>query len=241
MRFSGLQKSDLVNYPSLIACTLWLKGCNLVCPYCHNPLLVGDVLRQDEGSIGEDEFFDFVSKRKNFLEGIVISGGEATLYEELPSFLKRVREHTDLKIKLDTNLTRPLVLKDILEENLVDYVAADVKAPLDNYSAFVSANATPANVVEKIRESLAALDSHKIDFELRTTCVKKLLSADDFKRIKYDILSCVTNKGISWYLQQFRNNVTLSPSFKTAEGYSREELEDLAGALSDDRISVFVR
>ncbi|HAL18165.1 MAG TPA: anaerobic ribonucleoside-triphosphate reductase activating protein, partial [Spirochaetaceae bacterium] len=220
---------------------LWLKGCNLACPYCHNPLLVGDVLRQGEGSIGEDEFFDFVSKRKNFLEGIVISGGEATLYEELPSFLKRVRECTDLKIKLDTNLTNPLMLGCILEEKLADYVAADVKAPLDNYSAFASTNSILLEISEKIRESLSVLDSYQIEFELRTTCVKNLLSIEDFYQMKHDIITCIPNRRITWYLQQFRNSVTLLPAFKTAKGYSYEELEHLTGILSNDRVSVFVR
>ena len=245
MVFSGLQKSDLVNYPSLIACTLWLKGCNLACPYCHNPLLTGKKIDDGETGVSEDEFFSFAEKRKAFLEGVVISGGEATLYEELPSFLHRVRERTDLKIKLDTNLTNPDMLSMLIGSGLLDCVAGDVKAPLDDYSTFLSndrsSDCFAGEISGRIRKSLSLINSSSVSFELRTTCVKDILDENDFLRMRDDIVSAFSDRVPEWHLQLFRNDVTLFPDYKNAIGYSLDELERLARMLADDRIRVMSR
>lgn len=157
----GLQKVTLLDFPGKVACTVFLTGCNLRCPYCHNPDLV---LTKDNGKyISEKEFFEFLLSRKGKLDGVCITGGEPTLYPNLTNLICRIREMGFL-VKLDSNGTVPEILKPLLREKLLDYVAIDIKNAPSQY-----AETCGADVIEYVEKSVALLKNSNIDYEFRTT------------------------------------------------------------------------
>lgn len=157
----GLQKVTLLDFPGKVACTVFLTGCNLRCPYCHNPDLV---LTKDNGKyISEKEFFEFLLSRKGKLDGVCITGGEPTLYPNLTNLIRRIREMGFL-VKLDSNGTVPEILKPLLREKLLDYVAIDIKNAPSQY-----AETCGADVIEYVEKSVALLKNSNIDYEFRTT------------------------------------------------------------------------
>lgn len=157
----GLQKVTLLDFPGKVACTVFLTGCNLRCPYCHNPDLV---LTKDNGKyISEKEFFEFLLSRKGKLDGVCITGGEPTLYPNLTNLIRRIREMGFL-VKLDSNGTVPEILEHLLRERLLDYVAMDIKNAPSRY-----AETCGADVIEQVKKSAALLKNSDIDYEFRTT------------------------------------------------------------------------
>ena len=128
MRFGGFSRMDLVNYPSLVAATVFVNGCNFRCPYCHNAPLV----RGQADDFSDEEVLSYLSLRQKMLEGVVVTGGEPTLYEELPAFIKKVKA-MGFAVKLDTNGGNPEMLKALIARHLVDYVAMDIKTSKEQY------------------------------------------------------------------------------------------------------------
>ena len=161
----GLQKMTLLDFPSKIACTVFLGGCNFRCPFCHNSELF---MGKPEKLMEDEEFFAFLKSRKGLLDGVCVSGGEPTLYKDLPVFLEKIKEMGFL-VKLDTNGYRPQVLKDLVENKLVDYVAMDVKNSPATYGQTVGLEKMDLAAIE---ESLRFLIGGEVDYELRTTLVK---------------------------------------------------------------------
>ena len=184
MIFSGFFKSDLVNYPGYVASTVFTCGCNFRCPYCHNPEFV--VLGSDETYFGEtyteEEILEHFRKRRGFLDALVVSGGEPTLHKELSSFLRKVKDQ-GLLIKLDTNGSRPDVLASLIDEKLVDYVAMDLKAPLEKYPQL------GFNSPQIIEESMKLLRESGIGHEFRTTCLKSYKQLKSQEEMPSDISS----------------------------------------------------
>ena len=165
MQIKGLQKLTLLDYPERTACTVFLGGCNLRCPFCHNASLV---LPEKFGeSIPRDEFFAFLSSRIGKLEGVCISGGEPTLQCELVDFIKEIKNMGFL-VKLDTNGTNPDMLESLISARLVDYVAMDIKSSLDGYVAAVGISDFDTSSIER---SIGILRRGEVDFEFRTTVV----------------------------------------------------------------------
>ena len=171
----GLQKVTLLDFPGKVACTGFLTGCNLRCPYCHNPDLV---LTKDNGKyISEKEFFEFLLSRKGKLDGVCITGGEPTLYPNLINLIRRIREMGFL-VKLDSNGTVPEILKLLLREKLLDYVAIDIKNAPTRY-----AETCGADVIEQVKKSAALLKNSNIDYEFRTTVCHPFHSPDGMQEI----------------------------------------------------------
>ena len=163
MRIGGLQKVTLLDYPGKVACTVFLSGCNLRCPYCHNPGLV--LPEQSEGSeIPEAEVLSFLERRKGKLDGVCITGGEPTLQLELPEFLEKLRR-LGYAVKLDTNGTNPAMLKALLQERVLDYVAMDIKNSPSRYAETCGG----IDCLSRVRESAALLMDGTVDYEFRTT------------------------------------------------------------------------
>ena len=125
MRIAGFQKLTLLDFPNRVACIIFTQGCNYKCPYCHNSGLLG---HKDIELIDENEIFSYLNKRKGVIDGLVISGGEPTIQKDLLIFMKRVKD-LGFQIKLDTNGSNPDVVEEIIRENLVDYIAMDIKTP----------------------------------------------------------------------------------------------------------------
>lgn len=175
MKFSGIQKLSLLDFPTRTCCTLFTSGCDFRCPFCHNASLV---LGQDE-TVDEEEVFALLKKRKGVLDGIAVTGGEPLMHPELEPFLSKVRQMGFL-IKLDTNGSYPGFLKRLVEGGLVDYVAMDIKNTPEKYPV---TSGTPGIDTEKIKESIAFLLSDQVDYEFRTTVVRGLHEKEDFNGI----------------------------------------------------------
>ena len=176
MNICGLQKTTLLDFPGHVAATVFTGGCNFRCPFCHNSELLGNDAKP---LFTEEEVLKFLTKRRGILEGVAITGGEPTLQPDLRSFIVKVRE-LGYKIKLDTNGSRPNVLRSLCEDGLIDYVAMDIKTCKERYPAVAG---IPSLSIDDVNESVNFLKQGTVPYEFRTTVVKELHTADDFKRI----------------------------------------------------------
>ena len=178
MLIKGLQKLTLLDFPDKMACTVFTFGCNFRCPFCHNASLVLSD-RATEDTMPEEEFFDFLSRRKGILEGVCVTGGEPTLQPDLPQFLARIKE-MGYAVKLDTNGYRPTVLKSLAEAGLVDYVAMDIKNSLSRYGETVGIRNFDTAPIE---ESMDYLMEGHVPFEFRTTLVRGLHTPESIREM----------------------------------------------------------
>ena len=176
MHIAGLQKLTLLDFPGRIACTVFLSGCNLRCPFCHNASLV--LPRSETAGMTEDELLAFLQKRRGRLQGVCITGGEPTLCPDLPDLLRKIRL-LGYEVKLDTNGTNPSMLRAILAEGLADYVAMDIK----NSPARYTETCGGVEVLDKVRESAALLMQSGTDYEFRTTLAHPLHTVEDMAAI----------------------------------------------------------
>ena len=201
MVFGGFQKSSLIDYPGKISCVLFLSGCNFDCPYCHNPNLAKGNSTPCFSEAGG--LYDFLEDRKAFLEGVVISGGEPTLENDLFSLCARIKD-MGYPVKLDTNGSRPGVLKRLMEEDLLDYVAMDIKTDPSLYAPFIRGDFHP----EDILESIEILMGSDLPYEFRTTCVKPIVNEKTIGNIAGII------RGARLYaLQGYHESEVLHPEF----------------------------
>lgn len=215
MKVGGFQKFSLIEYPGKICAVIFTQGCNFRCWYCHNPELVFPELYSPE--IPLIEIYDFLEKRKGKLEAVCITGGEPTQHADLIEVMKRIKDKGFL-IKLDSNGSRPEVLKTMIELNLVDYLAIDVKAPLEEYSKIVGWQ-VPA---EKLKKTIQLVIDANVDYEFRTTVVKSLVR-EDLQKIADSI------KGAKkYYLQKFSPLRLGDDKQHKEETYNDKELNRLA-------------
>ncbi len=176
MKICGLQKTTLLDFPGHVAATIFTGGCNFRCPFCHNSELLGN---DAPASYSEEEILAFLKKRSGVLEGVAITGGEPTLQPDLREFVEKVRG-LGLEIKLDTNGYKPDVLKSLVNEGLIDYVAMDIKSSKERYPKVAGA---PFINMKNIEESVDFLKSGVVPYEFRTTVVRELHSPEDFVKI----------------------------------------------------------
>jgi len=218
MIVGGLRKHSMIDYPGKVSCVCFLTGCNFDCPYCHNPHLVRrDLARLN--SMDEHGFYRFLEARKGLLDGVVVSGGEPTLDRELIPLCRRIKA-MGYPVKLDTNGSRPDVLKSLMDEGLVDYIAMDIKTDPSLYPLFIKREFDPASLLLSIRMIM----EWGMDYEFRTTCVKPLVSPQVVKDIARII------EGAKLYaLQSFRDKDLLHPEFfqGVKAGYDEEEMMSL--------------
>ncbi|NLG49591.1 MAG: anaerobic ribonucleoside-triphosphate reductase activating protein [Chloroflexi bacterium] len=219
MKIAGLAKVSLIDFPGRIAATVFLAGCNLRCAYCHNRWMLDASSVQPVSSI--PAFLDWLQTRVGRLDGVCISGGEPTLHQGLADLAQAIK-HLGMAVKLDTNGTRPEQLSRLLDEQLVDYVAMDLKAPLDpRYSDVAGA---PVDLLA-IRQSLALLRRWGSAYELRTTVAPSVDAA-----MLRDMARVVTEREV-WYLQPFRSAPAVSPEMSAQPSLREDELEQLAQEL----------
>ena len=215
MRLGGLQKLTLLDFPEHVACTVFTMGCNFRCPYCHNSSLVLPDRMKGAGEISEEEFFAFLDKRKGLLDGVAITGGEPLIQKDISGFIRKIRAKGYL-VKLDTNGSFPEKLREILDEGIVDFVAVDIKSPLEEYKAVCGLADPP---VEKLRESIGILREGKIPYEFRTTVIDEIHDEEMMERIGELIEGAPR-----YFLQQFEDSGELieegrftSPSMEKME------------------------
>ena len=218
MHIGGMQKLTLLDYPGKVACTVFLSGCNLRCPYCHNPGLVLPDQINDPG-MSESEVFAFLEQRKGKLDGICITGGEPTLQPELPGFLEKLRE-LGYAIKLDTNGTYPGMLKGLLHDGILDYVAMDIKNSPQRYAETCGG----ADVLSKVRESADLLLDSSIEYEFRTTVCKPLHTEKEMEEIGHWLRGAKR-----YFLQPFVDTGNLVSG--GVQAYTQEELMRLRQAV----------
>lgn len=216
MKISGVQKTTLLDYPEKVACTVFLSGCNLRCPFCHNASLV---IRPTPDTIEETEFFSFLDKRRGILDGVCVTGGEPTLRPDLPELLQKIHDRGFL-VKLDTNGTRPDVLKALLEQRLVDYVAMDIKGPPSRYREICGG----IDVLSGVKESAALLMEGNGEYEFRTTCVHPFHDPAGMKEIGRWLAGAKR-----YYLQSFVDSGDLVGSGVGA--LNKDEMEALRQAV----------
>lgn len=215
MLIGGFQEFSLIDYPNKICAIVFTQGCNFRCPYCHNPELI-DTKRCAKG-MEQERIFSFLERRKGKLDAVEVTGGEPTLQRDLLEFLKRIKEMGYLT-KLDSNGTRPDIIAEAVKKGLVDYLAMDIKAPLEKYEETVRATVDTS----KIAASMDVIMGSNLDYEFRTTVVKSQLTKDDI----IEIVKLI--KGAKLYvLQKFVPSKTLDEKFLNETSYDDEALEVL--------------
>lgn len=225
MKIAGFQKLTLLDFPGKVSCILFTQGCNFKCPYCQNSGLIG---HKNDELIDEEEIFSYLNKRKGVIDGVVISGGEPTVQKDLKLFIQRVKDMGFL-VKLDTNGSNPDLLKEIIDDNLVDYIAMDIKNPLPLYKEVTAVSP----MKEKLKRSIEMLKNCSIDHEFRTTIIKNIHDIDKL----FEICSYVD--GNKMYLQNFEQSENVL--CKNLESFSKEELLDIQKKMKGKYPNVKVR
>ncbi len=211
MKIGGFQKTSLLDYPDRISAIVWTSGCNFRCPFCYNKNLALGTAEL----FPQDEILSFLSKRKALLEGVVISGGEPLLHDDIIDFIKRIKD-LRLLVKIDTNGAFPERLSELLEQQLVDYVAMDVKAPKKKYPELTGVDID----LSKIEASIDLLKTKAPAYEFKTTFIPGLLTKEDIIEIAQWLKGADT-----YFLQQFKiKTPLLSPTLETIVPYPREYL-----------------
>ncbi len=233
MLISGIQKFTLLDYPEHPACIMFTPGCNLRCGYCHNPefVLPEEIQKIKSTFIPEQAILNFLESRRGLLYGVVISGGEPTLMPDLIPFMRTVKRR-GFAIKLDTNGNRPDILQKVIDENIVDYVAMDLKTSLENYRELTGPCAYP----EFIAKSISILKQNRVEYEFRSTLLQEIHTPEILER-----MAKLTDGAEKVYLQKFRPAVTLKPEFANHHPFSDEVMEDIAKQFRNYAKQVFVR
>lgn len=228
MKIAGLNKTTLLDFPGRVAATIFTYGCNFVCPFCYNR----DLVLEDSANpefLTEKEVLDFLIKRKKVLTGVCISGGEPTIQPGLPDFIHKIKE-IGYFTKLDTNGYKPDLIKHLLDEKLLDYIAMDVKGTGAKYPVKCGLKEME---IDKIDRSIAIIKQSGIEHEFRTTIVKELHTIDDLITIGKWLESN------NWYLQPFEDNDNVIK--RGYPSYSRTELSEIKNALFEQNCQVNVR
>ena len=227
MKIGGLEKLSLLDYPGNLSAIIFTTGCNFRCHFCYNPMLVwpstesGGIEYRNKGfsPIAEEDLFLFLKSRQGKLDGVVITGGEPTMHADLPQFIQKIRE-LGYKIKLDSNGTNPEMLKRVIAEKLVDYLAMDLKAPFAKYEAVVG---VPVDC-QKLRESVKIVMESGLPYEFRTTVTPGLLNKDDFSE-----MGQIIQGATAWYLQKFKSDTDLvDPLLQGKRSFTDQEMEEMA-------------
>jgi len=212
----GIAKTSLIDFQPYVSSTLFLGGCNFRCRFCHNPNLVTEShLLKD---ISENDIFGFFKEKKKWIDGVCISGGEPTIHNDLPIFLKKLKE-LGLLVKLDTNGSNPIMLRQIIPSGLADKIAMDIKAPRERYEEVCGIKVD----MEKIQDSIDVIMKSGIDYEFRTTVVPGLVGKEDIIKIGEWL------KGAKKFcIQQFRSRgPLLDKKLEGKETFNKDDIEDM--------------
>jgi len=219
MKLKGFVGVSLSDWDGKVSSVIFLPHCNLRCPFCYNKSLV--LHPEEMPTIGFVRVENYLEANQEWIDGVVITGGEPTLHKDLPLLCEKIKK-AGFKVKVDTNGTNPKVISRLMERRLVDSVAMDVKAPLnkEKYSAACGVNATP--FLKRIRETIKILLTDAVEYEFRTTFVPKLHRSEDVEGI------CQAIKGCKKYaLQNFKSEVeTINPKYQNLKPFSKKQMED---------------
>ncbi|MFO0763976.1 MAG: anaerobic ribonucleoside-triphosphate reductase activating protein [Candidatus Gracilibacteria bacterium] len=223
MLISGIKKTTLLDYPGKVATIIFTLGCNLRCGFCHNPefVLPNEVEKRMDDLIPEENFFAFLEERKSFIDGVVICGGEPTLHKDLPEFAKKIKD-LGLLIKLDTNGSNSTMLRYLIQEKLVDYIAMDIKHTFEQYGKITNVSIP----IKQYSESISLIIRSQMEYEFRTTVIQGVHTPDDIAVIAQNI-----HGAKKYILQNFRTGKILDPHFY-GKSFSHDDLIQLRNAAS---------
>lgn len=230
LKIGGLEKVSLLDYPGKVSSVLFTYGCNLRCPFCHNPELVIHPLGKDV-KLKEDEVLDYLQERKGLIDAVVITGGEPLIYKDIDLFIEKIKKMGFL-VKLDTNGFFPKELKELLKKDLLDYIAMDVKWAEDSYVEF----SKDKKAVEKVKESIKIIMSSGIDYEFRATFVKGIHDIEDGEKIT----SMIPN-AMKYYIQNFRSGKTIDETLDTSNSFTEKELKEILRGAKKHVKSSYIR
>lgn len=225
MKISGLQKITLMDYPGKMASVIFVQGCNFRCPFCQNSSL----LDFSEPLLSEREVLEYLEKRKNVLDGVVISGGEPTMQKDLENFIVKIKGF-GYSVKLDTNGSNPELLEKLLSNKIIDYLAMDIKNDLGEYEEISGVKGID---VDKIKRSIALIKSSGVDHEFRTTITKEYHTIESIENI------CKLIEGSKYFIQNFENGETVLN--QKLHGFSLDELEEIGVKLNEKYSDVTIR
>ena len=218
MKISGFQKLTLLDFPDKVACIIFTQGCNFKCSYCQNSVLISHKCYEP---ISEKEIFEYLNKRKKVLDGVVISGGEPTVQKDLYEFVSKIK-NMGFSVKLDTNGNNPIILKKLLDDNLLDYVAMDIK---NIFSEYKKVTKIPVNI-DNIKESIKILCKSNINHEFRTTIIKNIHSIEKILEI-----CSYFDKKEKIYIQNFEQSENVID--KKLVSFTKEELTELNNKIKE--------
>lgn len=231
MKISGIIKTTLIDYPGHIATSIFTQGCNFKCPYCHNPDLIPVEVDGEEEFMALDYFWDFLENRKDFLDGVVITGGEPTLQKDLVDFIEKIKMR-NFKVKLDTNGSKPDIIEKLIDNDLVDYIAMDIKSSIEKYSDY----SDNSNVGDKVIQSIDLIKESAINYEFRTTVVPGLHAENNIK----DIAKIVAGSR-NFTIQNFREERTYDKNYESKLPFTENELQTFKDILIDKVSNVKIK
>ena len=219
MEIKGFVDLSLVDWDGKVCSVIFLPGCNLRCPFCYNTALV--LHPEKLPTIPFEEIEDYLKKNHGWIDGVVITGGEPTIHDDLQNLCQKINE-LGLLVKVDTNGTHPVIIKELVKERFVNYIAMDIKAPLteEKYSRVSGVNSKA--VLENIKETINALLKLNIDYEFKTTMVPTLHEKEDIEQICQKIRGCR-----KYAIQNYRGDVeTIDPNLKNLKPFSEEKMRE---------------
>lgn len=216
MEIKGVLETSFLDWDGKIVSTVFLPGCNFRCGFCHNHQLVTSPQSYD--TVAERPLVRYWRRNRDFLDGVCITGGEPTLQEDLPRLCRRIKS-LGLKVKLDTNGSNPQMLRKLIKEGLLDYIAMDIKAPLGKYPALT---AVEGETIDKVRESIHIIISSGVEHEFRTTVIKEKHSQEDIGAIAREVKDAQC-----FVLQRFVPQEVMEEDYRYCTPYSEEEMGDL--------------
>jgi pyruvate formate lyase activating enzyme len=211
----GIEKTSLIDYPGKVSAVIFLGSCNFRCPFCHNRELVLEHEKLE--TLPEQEVLDFLESRRDWLDGVVVSGGEPTICKDLPEFLGKLKG-LGFSVKLDTNGTNPRMLREVTEKGLADFIAMDIKGPLSKYGKSSGVEAD----TQAIMESIEIIIASGIEHEFRSTILPVLHTREDVEE-----MAKMLSGARKFCLQQFRPRNTLDPEFGKEKPFSEKEMKEL--------------
>ena len=220
MEIKGFIDLSFVDWDGKLSCVIFLPNCNFRCPFCHNTTLV---LHPERGeTIPFERVEDYLKKQRGWIDGVCITGGEPTLHRDLADLCSKLKEMGFL-VKVDTNGTNPMMVKELMDRGLIDYIAMDIKAPLtvEKYSRAAGINAE--KLLGKVKETVRILLESKMDYEFRTTVVPTLHEEEDIKEICDGIKGCK-----KYVLQKFDvslGKTTIDPDFSKLKPFTDDEMK----------------
>ena len=220
MEIKGFVDLSLVDWPGKLSSVFFVADCNFRCPFCYNSTLV---LHPDKvETIAFERIEDYLKKQRAWIDGVCVTGGEPMLHKDLPDLCSKLKR-MGLLVKVDTNGTNPMMMKELMDRRLVDYIAVDIKAPLTVEKYSKSAGVKAEKPLERVKETIGILLGSKVNYEFRTTVVPTLHEEDDIKKICDDIKGCT-----KYVLQKFSislGKTTIDPDFSKLKPFTDEKMK----------------